>query len=243
MMPRLKITRSGMAASVSLAAVASYASFVRPRILRWGATAEEVSEAMPGDDIVGTPRYVTNHAVTIHAPAALVWPWLVQMGQGRGGLYSYDWLENLLGFDIHSADRIIPEFQHLQPGDTIRLVREGYPADLKYEVVIVDRERTLVLRTPGSPAENFAKNLPYGTWAFFLRKNGEETTRLIARTRSDFRPSVSGYIWNKCGLEPAHSIMERRMLLGIKARAEASVGTGGRGGVMVPVDVEPVEAA
>ncbi|MDO8735547.1 MAG: hypothetical protein Q7K29_00485 [Thermoleophilia bacterium] len=239
----MKITRSGMAASVSMAAIASYASFLRPRILRWGATETEVVSAMPGDEIVGTPRYVTNHAVNIHAPAALVWPWLVQMGQGRGGLYSYDWLENLLGFDIHSADRIIPEFQHLEPGDSIRLVREGYPADLHYEVVLVERERTLVLRTPGSPAENFAKNLPYGTWTFFLRRIDEETTRLIARTRSDFRPSFSGYIWNKYGLEPAHSIMERRMMLGIKARAEASVGTGSRGGVMVPGRVEPIKAA
>lgn len=227
-MSRMRITRSGMAASVSAAAIASYASILRPRILRWGASEDEVAATMPGDDIVGTPRYVTNHAVTIHAPAALVWPWLVQMGQGRGGLYSYDWLENLLGFDIHSADRIIPEFQHLEPGDSIRLVREGYPADLRYEVVLVERERALVLRTPGSPAENFARNLPYGTWAFFLRKINEKTTRLIARTRSDFRPSLSGYIWNKYGLEPAHSIMERRMLLGIKARAEASVGTGDR---------------
>ncbi|MHB8792824.1 MAG: hypothetical protein ACYC6O_05745 [Thermoleophilia bacterium] len=239
----MKISRSGMAASVSAAAIASYASILRPRILRWGATEEEVDAEMPGDDIVGTPRYVTNHAVTIHAPAALVWPWLVQMGQGRGGLYSYDWLENLLGFGIHSADRIIPEFQHLEPGDSIRLVREGYPADLRYEVVLVERERALVLRTPGSPAENFAKNLPYGTWTFFLRRLDEETTRLIARTRSDFRPSLSGYLWNKYGLEPAHSIMERRMLLGIKARAEASVGTGGRGGITVPASVEPIQAA
>lgn len=202
-----------------------YATMVRPRIIRWGATAEEAAMALPGDEVVSEPRYITNHAVTIHAAAPLVWPWLVQMGQGRGGLYSYDWLENLLGFDIHSAERIVPEFQHLEPGDTIRLAREGYPADLNYEVVLVERERTLVLRTPGSPAENFAKNLPYGSWTFALRKIDERTTRLIARTRSDFRPSVAGYIWNKYGLEPAHSIMERRILLGIKARAEASVGT------------------
>ena len=89
----------------------------------------------------------------------LVWPWLVQMGQGRGGLYSYDWLENLLGLDIHSADHILPEFQHLEPGDRVRLVREGYPADLHYEVVTVERERALVLRPPVSPEENFANNL------------------------------------------------------------------------------------
>lgn len=227
MMSRMKITRSGLAASISAAAIASYASILRPRILRWGATAAETETPMPGDEIVRTPRYVTNHAVTIHAPAALVWPWLVQMGQGRGGLYSYDWLENLLGFDIHSADRIVPEFQHLEPGDTIRLVRKGYFTDLRYEVIIVEPERALVLRTPSSPEENFARGLPYGSWTFGLRKVDERTTRLIARTRSDFRPSVAGYIWNKYGLQPAHSIMERRMLLGIKARAEASVGTGG----------------
>jgi hypothetical protein len=219
-----------------------YAAMVRPRLIRWGATAEEATLELPGDEVVSEPRYITNHAVTIHAGAPLVWPWLVQLGQGRGGLYSYDWLENLLGFDIHSADRIIPEFQHLEPGDTIRLVREGYFADLRYEVIAVEQERALVLRTPGNPEDNFAKGLPYGSWTFALRKIDEQTTRLIARTRSDFRPSVAGYIWNKYGLEPAHSIMERRMLLGIKARAEASVGTGDDGAV-VAAGYEPVQAA
>lgn len=227
-----------MAASTAV----GYAAMVRPRLIRWGATAEEAAVALPGDEVVSEPRYITNHAVTIQAAAPLVWPWLVQIGQGRGGLYSYDWLENLLGFDIHSADRIMPEFQHLEPGDTIRLVREGYFADLRYEVIAVEQERALVLRTPGNPEDNFAKGLSYGSWSFALRKINERTTRLIARTRSDFRPSVASYIWNKYGLEPAHSIMERRMLLGIKAQAEASVGTGG--GQRVPeAAIEAAESA
>lgn len=234
-MSRMKITKSGMAAAISAAAIASYASILRPRILRWGATAEEMSAAMPGDEIVSSPRYVTNHAITINAPSAVVWPWLVQMGQGRGGLYSYDWLENIMRMRIHSADRIIPEFQDLKPGDSFRLVPEDYFTDLHFEVVAVEPGHALVLRSPGSPAENYSDRKPFVSWSLVLVRLDSRTTRLIARTRSDFGHTFSDLMWNKYGLEPVHFVMERRMLLGIKRRAEASVTTGGRPGEAVPV--------
>src|SRR5689334_8185545 len=108
-------------AAAGIAFAAGYTFFVRPWTRFWGATNEEVQRALPGDDIVQRPRYLMMHAITIQAPPAEIWPWLVQMGQGRGGLYSYDWLENAIGCDIHSTDRIIPEYQHLELGDTIRL--------------------------------------------------------------------------------------------------------------------------
>ena len=96
-----------------------YATLIRPRILRWGATDEEAAERLPGDEVVAQPRYQTTHAVTIHARRSEVWPWLVQLGQGRGGLYSYDWLENLFGLGFRSADRIIPDLQRLAVGDQV----------------------------------------------------------------------------------------------------------------------------
>jgi len=89
---------------------------LRLRMLVWGSSGEEASRRLPGDDLVPNAQYETTHAITIHAPAENVFPWIVQMGQNRGGFYSHDALENLLGLDIHSADRIHPEWQELVPG-------------------------------------------------------------------------------------------------------------------------------
>ncbi len=225
--PWYRFTKPRFAALLAAAAAGGYATLVRPRMLRWGVTDEEASGTMPGDEIVAEPKYIANHAVTINAPAAAVWPWLAQMGQGRGGLYSYDWLENMLGLRIHSSDQVLPELQRLEPGDKVRLTPEDYIADLHYLVHEVDLGRSLVLVTPGSPAENFKKGLPFGTWAFVLRRIDNGTTRLVARSRNDFASGLPGLVWNKYGLEPVHFIMERRMLLGIKKRAESSVTTGG----------------
>ena len=92
----------------------------RPRITQWGATDQEHHGSWPSDQLVARPGYVWTNAITIHAPAAEIWPWLVQLGQGRGGLYSYDWLENLVGCDVQSTDRILPQFQQpLAVGDRV----------------------------------------------------------------------------------------------------------------------------
>ncbi|MCL4473769.1 MAG: hypothetical protein M1455_07505 [Actinobacteria bacterium] len=233
---RIKVTGPRLAALLAAAGASSYATVGRRKLTRWGATEEETLIPLPGDEIVSNPRYSVNHAITINAPAAVVWPWVVQMGQGRGGLYSYDWLENILRMRVHSADRIIPEFQDLKPGDTFRLVPEDYFTDLHFEVVSVEPEHALVMRSPGSPAENLAGHKPFVSWTLALIRLDSRTTRLIARTRSDFGHTFSDLMWNKYGLEPVHFIMERRMLLGIKRRAEASVTTGGGGlGEAVPV--------
>jgi hypothetical protein len=100
-------------AALFAATTGSYLLVVRPWMRRWGATDAEFTQSLPGDDVIAHPNYAITHAVTISAPPAAVWPWLVQMGQGRGGLYSYDWLENLIGLNIHSVDRIIAELQQL----------------------------------------------------------------------------------------------------------------------------------
>jgi hypothetical protein len=210
-------------ALVVAALAGGYAGVVRPWLLRWGASHEEAGRTLPGDDLVEHPRYQQTHAVTINAPAAGVWPWLVQLGQGRGGLYSYDRVENLFGCDLHSADRIVPELQRLEVGDTVRLVPEDHPAPLWLRVAAIEPERWLVLAAPGDRTEALRAGLPWPSWAFVLEPDGPDATRLIVRWRSDFRPSPAGWLANKYALEPVHFVMERKMLLGIKQRAERAV--------------------
>lgn len=205
---------------VSLAAAtAVYALWLRPRLGRWGATDAELMRSLPGDEIVPDAKYVSTRAVTIDAGPADVWPWLVQMGQGRGGLYSYDWLENLLGLEIHSADAIVPALQTLHVGDKIRLMPPSDEIDLALEVAMLEPHHALVLRTPGDPATNMQAGFPYASWAFVLEAQGG-VTRLIARWRADYRPDFVSTLTNHIGLEPVHFVMERKMLLGIKERAE-----------------------
>jgi hypothetical protein len=182
-----------------------YLLALRPWHLRWGATSEETRMSMPGDELVPQPVWECTRAVSIRAPATEVWPWLVQMGQGRGGLYTYDWLENLAGLDIHSADRIIPELQHLEVGDSVGFSAEGEPT-----VAAIEPDRFLALHI----SNNFS-------WVFVLKKLDERrTTRLILRSRIDANPRQLFALAYSLVVELPHFIMERRMLLGIKERAE-----------------------
>jgi hypothetical protein len=176
-----------------------------PRMATWGATAAEVSGRLPGDGLVPAPTFVSTRAVTIAAPPALVWPWLVQMGQGRAGLYSYDGLENLLGLSIHSADRIIPELQHLERGDHVNLGRGAW-----LSVWEADPGRHLLLQHPEGD----------WSWAFVLRPEGPGT-RLVVRNRwTTVRAGLGGRVFLRL-VQPGSFVMERRMLLGIRDRAEA----------------------
>jgi hypothetical protein len=194
-----------------LAAGLAYWLGLRPWHVRWGATNAEVMLPLPGDTIVPRPRNWATRAITIDAPVAAVWPWLVQIGHGRGGLYSYDWLENLAGCDMHSANRIIPEFQYLEVGDVIRLGPEGYPS---YPVAAVEPGRALVLA---------GDDLDLGahSWTFVLEPVDDRTTRLIVRSRGDYPPTMANFAIWRLVTEPLHFVMERKMLLGIKQRAEA----------------------
>jgi hypothetical protein len=217
----MSMTRpSSRVAAAGAAALGAYVALVRPWFRRWGATDEELEQRLPGDDIVERPRTHQTHAVTIDTSPVHVWPWLLQMGQGRGGLYSYDRLENWFGCRLHSAERVLPDLQHLAAGDTVRLVPQDYRVPLQFEVALVDPPRALVLKAPGTLVDAFTRGLSYCSWAFVLEELDGGRTRLIARWRSDFDPTVGGLIWNKWGIEPVHFLMERKMLLGIKARAE-----------------------
>jgi hypothetical protein len=204
-------------------AIAAYTLAVRPWHLRWGATAEEVSRPLPGDELVAEPSTSATHAITVHAPAGDIWPWLVQLGQNRGGLYSYEWLENLAGCQMRNTDRIIPELQHLQVGDLVRLGPEPYPA---YTVWRLEPGRALVLRTAdphtGRAVEpsDVASGAWLGTWAFVLDQHDDRTTRLLVRLRNHWHPNLSNFLVGQVVTEPAHFVMERKMLKTIKRLVE-----------------------
>jgi hypothetical protein len=190
---------------------------IRPWHLRWGATEAELQQPLPGDDVVPNPKHEATHAITIHAPVADVWPWLVQIGQNRGGFYSYSVLENLVGCDIHNANRVVPEWQSLRAGDVLWLHPEAPPLP----VLIVEPGRTMVIGgVAEEQADHLEKNSRAGTWAFVLKELDPSTTRLIVRIRWDRKPGVLDWIYNFGVLEPSHFVMERRMMLGIKRRAE-----------------------
>jgi len=208
-------------AAVGAAALASYTFLLRPRHLRWGATDEEIDEVLPGDEIVSQPKHVATHAITINAPARDVWPWLVQVGQTRGGFYSYTWLENLVGCDMHNADHIVPEWQTLRVGDVVWLHPQAPPLP----VSLVEPYRAIVLGSNGSnqPTNGAPGVASAGTWGFYLKEADETTTRLILRVRWDRKPGLFNWLANYGLLEPAHFVMERKMMLGIKQRAERAV--------------------
>ncbi|MEZ0090916.1 hypothetical protein [Streptacidiphilus sp. EB129] len=197
----------GIGLAAAVAAVAGYPLLWRNACLSWGASAVEVCREMPGDALLPGARLVSTRAVTVDAPASAVWPWLVQMGPGRGGAYTYDWIENLFGLDMHSADRILPEFQDLKLGDTMTLGDRG-PV---MEVAELAAERALVLRSQDG---NWV-------WAFGLHPLGRNT-RLVSRNRIE-QPGASpaARLLTLYVMEPGSLLMERKMLLGIKRRAEA----------------------
>lgn len=185
------------------AAVAVWAGLWRPWHLTWGATPEEVARPLPGDGLVPSPTFDATRAISIGAPPEQVWPWLVQVGTGRAGWYSYDLLDNL---GRPSARRIVPELQHLAPGDVVPMSPDG---ERGLEVHSLDRPRTMIWGTPGDT-----------TWVWQLEARPDGTTRLLTRIRSRLRWTPTSVAFAGL-LEVADFWMIRRMLLGLRERAES----------------------
>jgi hypothetical protein len=208
--------------AASAAAIAAYIIAIRPWHLRWGSTDEEVDLSLPGDELVPKAKLTATHAITINARPEEIWPWLVQIGQGRGGFYSYDWIENAMGLDIHTANQILPEFQDLQVGDLIPLSADefGFP------VAILEPQKSLVLhgdtREPGPGSAPIMKEGDYiaAVWGFHLIPQEDGNTRLVERIHIDWNDSPLNTVFYRVFLEPGSFIMEQKMLQGIKARAE-----------------------
>jgi hypothetical protein len=195
--------------AVAIAAAIVSSPLIRPWYSQWGATESEVNMSLPGDDQVPDPELVSTRAISIEAPAPEIWPWLVQIGQGRGGLYSYERLENLVGCDMHNADRIIPEHQHLEVGDKVRIIPEG--RDPYFVVSAIEPGRAIILGGDDPPT----------TWAFILEPIDDNTTRLIIRWRQDYEPTSGNVLGWRLVTDPITFVMERKLLQGIKERVEA----------------------
>lgn len=200
----VKAVRLPYAVPFVLLLVAVYWIGIHPWMTNWGSTAAERQMVLPGDDVNPDRTGQSTLAITINAPSDVVWQWLVQVGQDRAGFYSYTWLENLIGADIHNANEIHPEWQKLAVGDAWRLVPPGYLWGLGQNaaspVLISEPGHALVL-------EMFGDHV--------IVPIDEHTSRLIVRGQSGPASLVTTMV-----VEPMVFTMERRMLLGLKARAE-----------------------
>ena len=206
-------------APVVVGAAALSVVTLRWSALHWGATTEETRDRLPGDEILPGAQLVATRAITIEAPPEDVWPWVVQMGSDRGGFYSYDRLENLAGCGLRSADTVVEQWQHLEPGDLVRL----HPK-VALAVAAVDPGHSLVLHAgAAASAQADPGKAPYDfTWSFVLRRHPHRATRLITRERF-----AVTHRWSPVLVEPvsfASSVMSQKMLRGIRDRAEGANG-------------------
>lgn len=195
---------------------AIYLLILWPWMRAWGATKAEISATLPGDDIVPAANIQTTKGITIQAPPEEIYPWLLQIGVDRGGMYSYDWLENLFGLQVHTADRIVPAYQNAQVGDFWRFTPKDYvlnPGPGLYVRQLIENEAVLLcFGLEGKPDETC-----FDTWQFVLVPQADGTTRLLLRSNMAIEaelPIKLTYF--------AQFIMERKMLLTLRERAESA---------------------
>lgn len=209
------LRRAGALAGAGIGIYLIMALLLRPWYSTWGTTDAELTAPLPGDDLVPKARTQWTNAVTIDAPPEAVWPWLVQMGVDRAGLYTYTWIENgLLRLGVTNADRIVPEWQHLAVGDIIAYTPEEYPTGRTGPyVATLEPNRALVLCNgkQGEPCP--------GTMQIVLNSQPDGATRLIVRNRSSADTPLLATLPDRI-LEPGYFVMQRGMMLGIKERAE-----------------------
>ena len=195
---------------VGAALAAIYRRFLREPVLNWGATAEEAARRLPGDELLEHADIVATRATTVNAPASAIWPWLVQMGPGRGGAYTYDWIENLFGLEMHSA-----RGDPARASSTSRsaMCSAAPTATMGMRVEILEPERVLSSRSED------------GAWVWtFVLEEQHGGTRLLSRNRIRVGGSLGGRL-AMLAMEPGSLVMERKMLRGIKERAERLSGT------------------
>lgn len=209
---------------IAIMAFSLFTPFLNDGRRRWGTTDDEMQRKYPGDDLVPQPKGVYMHAITIKASAAEIWKWLVQIGQNRYGFYSYELLENMIGCRMRTADEIVPEYQHLEVGNSIPMHPSmGSP----YVVAAMEPERYLILLQKADmstgktlePEDKLPQKFVNMSWLFFLEEHAAGTTRLISRSRNDWNNSLGNTIFY--GIFGSFTIeMDRKMLKGIKERAE-----------------------
>jgi hypothetical protein len=212
--PRSRHSRIGMLLD-ALTAIPIWVTspFVRPWHMQWGATSQEVAADMPGDDVVKTGQFNATRAITVHAPPAAVWPWIIQLGYRRGGFYSYDLLDNA---GEPSAECLLDEYQDLDVGDAIPMFRELHGLAVEYVVDSMDPPNSMLWIHRPHRGE-----APDSTWSWRLAPLTGGRTRLVTRMKQDYRwhtPRLA--LFNLWLMEFGDFAMERKMLKAIRARAE-----------------------
>src|SRR5688572_9750931 len=201
--------RLGMWSTGAILVPVAAAHALLPWYTRRGTREDERGAPLPGDDIVPHPKTGYTMAITIQAAPSDIWPWLVQMGQGRGGFYTHEWVENLLSADIHNADRVVPAWQRLEMGDTVRLTPDPYFGQPGQFMTVAEIQ-------PGR-ALVFRQTLPNGStasWALLLLPEDDGTTRVVMRRRGG-DPTLFDRV-----MAPGYAFMDRGMLHGLRERAE-----------------------
>lgn len=218
-MKRTSIRASAWSAIAVGAAAGAFVKWFMPWQRQWGATDEEASAPLAGDDLVAEPASQLTRAITVDAPPEDVWPWLVQLGADRGGFYSYDWLENLFGLRIHSADTIVDEWQGLGVGDIVYATRARtggwYVQEFRPKELMALQVANLVA---GRPVRREDRGGWEFLWTFALRPTPAGGTRLLVRERVAFGSPLVRALMTPTGL--VSFVMTRRMMIGIKERAE-----------------------
>jgi len=200
----------------------TYDRILRPWHQRWGMTRDELGRSWPGDELVPNACGDATHAITINAPASQIWPWIVQMGQDRAGFYIYTQLENLVGCEMRNAGQIVPEWQQRQVGDMVWMApKRKFNGVGRMEVALLEPNRTMILVPPSDvPPSARPGGVANSTWGFILEPIDEHSTRLIMRARGECSPRLRDRVIGYSLWEPAHFIMERKMMLAIKDRVE-----------------------
>lgn len=218
-----KFRKSPLAAAVVLGIwTLIYFAGLRSWHQRWGTTKNEVASPMPGDDLLPNAAAEVTHALTIHAAPEDVWPWIMQIGQDRSGFYSYSWLENLIGCEMPKIEKIVPQWPARVEGETVWFATpKNYNGQAKMIAALVEPQHAFVMVMPADWQQIQAGgHAQHVLWSFTLLPIGPRETRLIARLRSEppqtLRERIAGLLF----WEPAHFVMERKMLLTIKGLAE-----------------------
>jgi hypothetical protein len=209
----------GIAIAALIIPFGAYRLFVLPWMNTWGATEPEMHATHPGDEFVPNPASQTTQAITIHAKPEQIYPWLLQIGVDRGGMYSYDWLENLMGLNVHTIDRIVPELQIATPGDFWRFTPKDFflPDGPGVFVMKLEPARAIV----GCFGAHSAPPPPCsGTWQLILQPQSDGTTRLLLRTRTEAASPMTGVFG--AVFDPITFVMQRGMLIGFRDRIEAA---------------------
>jgi hypothetical protein len=198
-----RTARIAVGAATAGAGLLAYAKLVRPWALRWGATKEEAARPLPGDEVVAKADFVATRAITIDAPPDQVWPWLVQIGSGRAGWYTYDRIDNA---GVPSATEILPELQRLAVGDLIPMVAGK---DIGVRVKELEPERRMLW---------WDEKGEY-SWEWVLEPIDQQTTRLLQRLRVTRHPWTRKMLYELVAAN-GDVVMQRKLLRGIKQRAE-----------------------